>query len=86
MYQLTISGEKPCDHPIGNNTCASNKIELTGDAWATYGVDDFFKKWYENRSATFSDDGGMMQAFGKDFKIGRVTHSPRRDQPSDISC
>ena len=73
VYQLTISGKLPCAHPIGNDTCRSNKIDLTTDSWSSYGVDDFFEKWYNNRSSTFADDGGMMQAFGKDFKIGRYS-------------
>ena len=70
LFELTISGKLPCDHPIGNDTCTSNKIDLNTDAWESYGVDAFFEKWYKGRSSTFAADGGMMQAFGKDFKIG----------------
>lgn len=73
-YQLSISGKFPCAHPVGNNTCASNKIDLTPDAWNTYGVDKFFEDWYNNRASTFADHGGMMQVFGRDFKIGELSH------------
>lgn len=93
VFELTISGKFPCAHPTGNNTCASNKIELTTDAWTSNGVDKFFEKWYDRRSSGFKADGGMMQAFGKDFKIGDLwrflekrTSANKFDSGNDHTC
>jgi hypothetical protein len=69
LYQLTIKGSFACEHPIGNNTCDSNKIEMNSDSWNAYGVDAFFEEWYDKRQGDFKAKG-MMQLFGDDFKVG----------------
>ena len=71
VYQLTISGQMRCEHLVGNDTCASNKIDQIGDSWNAYGVDDWYGEWYDTRQGDFKDKG-MMTLFGESMRFPRL--------------
>lgn len=74
-FTLTVTSQIPCDEQVADACNGSSTPSLTTGQWGSYHVDDFWKAWNANNSASIGGNKNMQALFFTEFSGGHESQT-----------